>query len=62
MLKCGLVAARNEARRLIEQGGVAVNQEKVGSIDRKVSLEELRDGAIVKKGKKVFHKAVLKEA
>ncbi|MBR4769101.1 MAG: tyrosine--tRNA ligase [Lachnospiraceae bacterium] len=60
MIRMGLVGGRNEARRLIEQGGVLVNQEKVASIDRKVTKEELFSGAIIRKGKKVFHKAVIK--
>ncbi len=60
MQKCGLVGGRNEARRLIEQGGVSLNQEKVGSIDLKVAADTLKAGAIIKKGKKVFHKAIIR--
>ena len=57
--KCGLIASRGEGRRLIDQGGLTANQEKVSSIDRKFTAAELKDGVILKKGKKVFHKAVL---
>ena len=57
--KCGLIASRGEGRRLIDQGGLTANQEKVTSIDRKFTAEELEAGVILKKGKKVFHKAVL---
>ena len=59
MSKCGLVASRGEARRLIEQGGVSVNGEKVPNIDRVVTKDEIAAGAVIKKGKKIFHKAVI---
>jgi tyrosyl-tRNA synthetase len=60
MKKCGLVASNGEARRLIEQGGVTVNGEKVTGIGFAVKPEELSAGVKIRKGKKVFHKAVLK--
>ena len=55
----GLVPSRGEARRLIEQGGVAVDDEKVTDIAYIVSAENFEKGhVIIKKGKKVFHKAI----
>ena len=57
---CGLAASRGEARRLIQQGGVQVDGEKVSDIDFKVAKEALQAGAKLRKGKKVFHKAILK--
>ncbi len=61
MLKCGLVPSKKEARRLIEQGGVEVNGEKVADTARMIGGEELEgDGLTIKKGKKVFHRAHLK--
>ncbi|MBQ7624180.1 MAG: tyrosine--tRNA ligase [Clostridia bacterium] len=60
MKRCGLVTSNGEARRLIEQGGVTLNGEKVTGIDRAVTPDELREGVKIRKGKKVFHKAVLK--
>ncbi len=55
----GLVPSRGEARRLIEQGGVAVDDEKVTDIAYIVPAENFHKGyVIVKKGKKVFHKAI----
>ncbi len=57
---CGLIPSRSEGRRLIEQGGMLVNGEKVASFDTKISVELLKEGVKIKKGKKVFHKAVLK--
>ena len=60
MIACGLAASRGEARRLIQQGGVQVDGEKVSDIDFKVAKEALQAGAKLRKGKKVFHKAILK--
>ena len=57
MLTAGLVPSKKEARRLIEQGGVAVNNEKVTDANMILSNEFFANGyAIIKKGKKVFHK------
>jgi tyrosyl-tRNA synthetase len=61
LVKCGLAASRGEARRLVQQGGVTVNEQKVTDIDAKWSLADCAgDGLIVKKGKKVFHRAAVK--
>jgi len=58
LVKAGLAKSRGEARRLVEQGGVSLDDQKVTSIDAGVEAAQLADGgfAIVKKGKKVFHK------
>ena len=60
MVCCGLVKSRGEARRLIEQGGVKVDGEKVPSTYAIVSREQLCAGAKIKYGKMAFHKALLK--
>ena len=60
MIVCGLAASRGEARRLIQQGGVQADGEKVTDIDFKVAKEALQAGVKLRKGKKVFHKAILK--
>ena len=57
--KCGLVAGSGEARRLIEQGGIQLNGEKVADISRTVTKEELQTGVMIRKGKKVYHKALI---
>ena len=57
---CGLASSNGEARRLIQQGGVSLNGEKVASIDVTVSADDLKAGVKIKKGKKVYHKAILK--
>ena len=60
LVKCGLAASKGEARRLVQQGGVSVNDEKVTAIETTFSCEQFTgDGVVIKKGKKVFHKAVL---
>ena len=59
MVKGGLAASNGEARRLVQQGGVSVNDEKV--TDPKFALEKssFDNEVILKKGKKVFHKFVI---
>ena len=60
LVKCGLAASKGEARRLVQQGGVSVNDEKVAAIETTFGCEQFTgDGVVIKKGKKVFHKAVL---
>ncbi|MCI9213448.1 MAG: tyrosine--tRNA ligase [Ruminococcus sp.] len=61
LLKSGLVPSKAEARRAVQQGGVAVDGEKVSDIQTAYSREMLSgDGLILKKGKKNFRKVVLK--
>ena len=60
MIACGLAASRGEAKRLIQQGGVSVDGEKIASIDHVVSADALKEGAKIRKGKKIFHKAIIK--
>ena len=59
LVACSLAASKSEARRLVQQGGVFANDEKVASIDAKFTADQLRDGLKIRKGKKVFHKATL---
>ena len=58
MVKAGMIKSKGEGRRLIKQGGVSVNDEKVTDDFLSFSLESFGDGIIVKKGKKMFHKFV----
>ncbi|MBR0376260.1 MAG: tyrosine--tRNA ligase, partial [Firmicutes bacterium] len=60
LLLCGLCPSKSEARRLITQGGLTVDEEKITAIDRAFSAEQLKDGLKIRKGKKVYHKALLK--
>ena len=59
MVACKLAASNGEARRLVQQGGVFVDDEKVPGISYAVTEEQLKNGVKLRKGKKVFHKAVL---
>ncbi len=61
MVTCGLAPSKGEGRRLVQQGGVSLNGEKVTAIDYTVGEGDFTDGeAIIKKGKKVFHRVVIK--
>ena len=60
MVACKLAGSNGEARRLVQQGGVFVNDEKVPDHTFAVTETMLADGVKIRKGKKVFHKAILK--
>ena len=60
LVKCGLCPSKGEARRLVQQGGVAVDGEKVSGIDATIPAEKFAgEGVVIKKGKKVYHRASL---
>ena len=59
MVACKLAASNGEARRLVQQGGVSLNDEKITDPNLSVTAEQLREGVKIRKGKKVFHKATL---
>ena len=59
MVKSKLVPSNKEARRLIEQGGISINDEKISDTKYELTKEQISDGIIVKKGKKTYHKFVL---
>ena len=59
MVACGLAPSNKQARQLVEQGGVLVNDEKVPNAQFVVTEEMLKTGVKIRKGKKIFHKAVL---
>ena len=62
LVATGLCPSRGEARRLVQQGGIVVDDQKVGSIDESIPQEKFSgEGVIIRKGKKVFHKAVYQE-
>ena len=61
MLRCKLIPSKGEGRRLIDQGGVAVNDQKVTSATAVFTAEQVKAGDfIIKKGKKTFHKVICK--
>ena len=60
MLKAGLIPSKGEGKRLIQQGGVAVDDVKVTDMFQKITKDAFEKGhVIIKKGKKVFHKVTL---
>ena len=59
LVVCKLASSKSEARRLVQQGGVFVNDEKVAGIDRCITEAELKESVRIRKGKKTFHKACL---
>ena len=61
MMTCGLIASKGEGRRLVQQGGVSINDLKVGDPLINITVSDFVEGElIIKKGKKVFHKIVIK--
>ncbi len=60
VVECGIVASKSEARRLIQQGGLFIDDAKVESIDFTVTSEQLNKGVKIRKGKKIYHKAFIR--
>lgn len=56
MIKAGIAKSKGEGRRLIQQGGVAINDEKVTDVNMTLSASDFDSEVILRKGKKVFHK------
>ena len=56
----GLCSSNGDARRNIQQGGVTVNDEKINDISKSYSEAELKEGIVIRKGKKTFNKVILK--
>lgn len=56
-----LVPSKGEGRRLINQGGLLLNEEKVESIEYVVTMKDIKDGSLIlKKGKKTYHRILVK--
>ena len=58
LIKAELIKSKGEGRRLIQQGGVSVNDNKITDVFESLNLDDFNDDVIIKKGKKVFHKFV----
>ncbi len=56
LVETKLCTSRGEAKKLIQQGGVSIEEEKVTELGYKFTREELKDGIKIKKGKKIYHK------
>ena len=60
LVKSGLCATKSEARRNVQQGGVTVDETKVSDIGTAYDADALRNGIVIRKGKKNFNKIILK--
>ncbi len=56
MLKADMIKSNGEGRRLIQQGGVSVDDKKISDVFTALTIDEVKNGVIIKKGKKVFRK------
>ena len=59
LVKCGICSSNGEAKRLIQQGGISVNDNNVTALDTAYTRENLAEGLKIRKGKKHFHKAII---
>ena len=59
MARSGMTKSNGEARKLIQQGGVLVDEEKITDVDYAFTAERLADGVVVRRGKKTFRRFVL---
>ena len=59
MQKAGLIASKGEGRRLVTQGGVSVNDNRISDPSFSLSADDFKEDVIVKKGKKVFYRCIL---
>jgi len=63
LVKTGLCPSKSDARRNVQQGGVTANDEKITDIGRLFTAEALAgEGVVLRRGKKSFNRAVLKQA
>lgn len=61
LIEANLVTSKSDARRLIEQNGISLNQEKVKSVEQNIKVEDLIDNSlIIQRGKKKFLKIIFK--
>ncbi|MBO5930154.1 MAG: tyrosine--tRNA ligase, partial [Clostridia bacterium] len=60
MLLAKLIPSKGEGRRLIQQGGVSVDDVKIEEPNHTITKDSLTEGIVIKKGKKVFHKVIAK--
>ncbi len=61
LIEANLASSRSDAKRLIDQGGIAVNGCKIDNVNVIISLDNFDEGKlIIKKGKKIYHKIVIK--
>lgn len=59
VVKCKFAASKGEAKRLIQQGGISVNDEVISALDKSYTAQEVKQGLKIRKGKKHFHKITM---
>ena len=59
LVETKLCASRGEAKKLLQQGGVSIEEEKITDLGYRLTKESLKDGVKIKKGKKIYHKVVV---
>ena len=59
LVACKLIGTKSEGRRLIQQGGLVIDEEKITGIEKTFTAAQLKAGVKIRKGKKIYHKAVL---
>lgn len=59
LIETKLCASKGEAKRLVQQGGVALDEEKITDLGYRISKTDIEKGIKIKKGKKIYHKIVL---
>ena len=60
LVKSGLVPTKSEARRAIEQGGVAIDNEKITDVKATFTADDFKNGPVFRRGKKNFRKVIVK--
>ena len=60
VVKCKFASSKGEAKRLINQGGISVNDEVISTLDTAFTPDEVKAGLKIRKGKKHFYKIILK--
>ncbi|MGN1007741.1 MAG: tyrosine--tRNA ligase, partial [Butyricicoccus sp.] len=59
LVKCGLAASNGEARKLVQGGGISLDEEKIADPKMMLSAQDFAESRIIKKGKKTYHKVQL---
>ena len=59
LIKCGLASSKGEGRRLISQGGISIDDKKIDDMFYIVDEVSIKNGVIIKKGKKAHHRAYM---
>ena len=60
LVKCGLASSNGEARKLVQGGGISLNGEKISDPKTVLHVQDLAGDCVIKKGKKTYHKVVMK--